>query len=289
LSPPCSFPRKGPVFLCYIDESGDEAPLRTRTDPPVFVLGGLIVPAERAKVLLWEFLQLKKDFNPSLADPATRFSDLLAYEIKGSHLRADVRSSSHRRRRRAIGFLDKVFTLLDRHGIRIVAEVHVKGEEGLSQWVYPRSVARLADRFDRHLARSGTRGLMVLDARTKSKNVPSVAAVTTRRFRAGGDLSSLIESPVFGHSDAHAVLQLSDIVVSAVLFPLACAGFCLCLLDNVHPSEQYLALRTRFGHRVRDLEVRDVAPDGTRSNGVRVHDHLNRLPTRALFGTLPVD
>lgn len=125
---------------------------------------------------------------------------------------------------------------------------------------------------------------MILDARTKAKNVPSVNSITTQRFRTGGNAyPHLVESPVFGHSDAHVLLQLADILVSALLFPMACAGFCLCLLDNTHPSSKYLEVRERYGQRLRLLEHRYLTADGRRAGGIRVRDHMNHQPTRAIF------
>lgn len=272
------------MFLCYVDESGDEAPLRTRRDPPVLVLGGLIVAEQHAKGLIWDFLQLKKDFNDSLRSADSKLSDVIAMEVKGAGIRSDLRSDSRRRRRRAVGILDKLLSLLETHQVQVIAEVHVKGQRTLGRWVYPQAVARLAEQLEVQLRAAQSRGIMVLDARTKSKNVPSVARITTKRFRTGGDeFPHLVESPVFGHSDAHVILQIADLLVSALLFPMACAGFCLCLLDNVHPSDQYLDVRARFGERVRLLEHRYLNAQGDRVGGIRVFDHMNRQPTRAML------
>jgi hypothetical protein len=56
---------------------------------------------------------------------------------------------------------------------------------------------------------------------TKSKNVPSVQRITTQRVSQWRRrLPARVESPVFGHSDAHVVLQIADLVVSAMLFPM---------------------------------------------------------------------
>lgn len=72
---------------------------------PVFALMGLLVPGEKLRDLNWEFLQLKKQFNPSLAN--VRLSELIQTEVKGSDLRADLRSGKRDRERRTIGLLDK--------------------------------------------------------------------------------------------------------------------------------------------------------------------------------------
>lgn len=272
------------MFLCYIDEAGDEQPLRTRTDPPVLVLGGLIVEESHAQALVWEFLQLKKRFNPSLTKAGVKLSEVVAFEIKGSNLRSDMRSTSRRRRRSAFAILDAVLDLMERHNVVVLGDVHIKGQKALGRWVYSRAVSALADQFEILLRAAQAKGMMILDARTKSKNVPSVNGITTQRFRTGGGAyPHLVESPVFGHSDAHVVLQLADLVVSALLFPMACAGYCLCLLDNTHPSGEYLDVRERYGARLRLLEHKYLAADGRRSGGIRVHDNMNHQPTLAIF------
>lgn len=257
--------------------------MRTRNDPPVLILGGISIDVSRSKSLAWDFLQLKKQFNPSLEKPGVRLSDLIAFEIKGSDLRSDMRSDSRKRRRRAFGLIDKCFSLLEKHGATVLADVHVKGQRPLQRWVYSQSISWLAKTFDAELSAADTSGLMILDSRTKVKNVPSVNGVTTQRYRANSEAPDrLVESPVFGHSDAHILLQVADILVSAVLFPCACAAYCLCLLDNVHPSDRYGDVRDRYGERLMRLETyRKV--EGRRMGSIRVEDAMNRQPTVAMF------
>jgi hypothetical protein len=276
------------VLLCYVDESGDEAALRTPTDPPVLVIGGLIVEHRKAKSLIWKFLQIKKKYNTSLGTADVHLSDVIRFEMKGSELRKDIRSGSRRPRRRAFGVLDDVVALLEEHGVMVVGDVNVKGSAPLRRWVYSDSIAWIAEHFEAALSAAETPGQMILDARTKSKNVPSVHRITTKRFKSGGDpFPHLVEAPLFGHSDAHVVLQLSDLVVSALLFPMVCAGYCSSLLDNVHITPEFEAVRLRYGARIRALEHRYAGPAGSRAGGVRVTDHMNRQPTLGLYREVP--
>jgi len=276
------------VLLCYIDESGDEAALRTSTDPPVLVIAGLVVELRMAKSLIWRFLQIKKKYNTSLSAADAQLSDVIRFEMKGSDLRKDIRSGSRRPRRRAFGVLDDVLALLEEHHVTVVGDVSVKGEKPLRRWVYSDSIAWITEQFEVALRAADTPGQVTLDARTKSKNVPSVHRITTKRFKSGGDsFPHLVESPLFGHSDAHVVLQLSDIVVSALLFPMACAGYCSSLLDNVHITPEFEAVRLRYGARLRLLEHRCLGPAGERAGGVRVTDHMNRQPTLGLYQEVP--
>ncbi|MCX2748380.1 DUF3800 domain-containing protein [Arthrobacter sp. MI7-26] len=272
------------MLVCYIDESGDEQPLRTPTDPPVLVIAGLVVNHTRAKTLIMDFLQIKKEFNPVIGSDSVMLSELIRFEVKGSELRKDIRSGKRRAVRRAIGFLDKVMNLLEEHGVSIVGEIFIKGQAPLKRWVYSDAVVSIAEQFEAQLRTAQVEGTMILDARTKSKNVPSVHTVTTQRFRRGGDpYPHLIEAPVFGHSDAHVVLQIADILASAFLFPMACASYCNSLLDNVHIDSAYDIIRDRYGARLRLLESRYLNADGRKVGGIRVCDHMNRQPSLALY------
>ena len=271
------------MLLAYVDESGDEQPLRTETDPPVLVLAAVIVDHQQVKGLVWDFLQLKKKFNHTLTKSDVQLSDVIRFEVKGSELRKDIRVAGRRNRRRAFGFLDSVLKLLVEHQATVMAEVFVKGQQPPSKWVYTNAVAALATRFEKQLATADTQGCMILDARTKAKNTPSVHRITTSRFKSGGDqVPHLIESPTFGHSDAHVVLQIADLVASAILFPMACSGYCGCLIHNLHLNDEFAAVRSRYAPRIRQLE-RCVDATGKRFGGVRVTDALNRMPTRQLY------
>lgn len=77
-----------------------------------------------------------------------------------------------------------------------------------------------------------------------------VHCVTARKYRTGGDsLRGVIESPVFGHSDTHTLLQLADLVVSLLLFPIACHTYMNDVTWNVHCDDAYQPLREQFGER----------------------------------------
>jgi hypothetical protein len=276
--------RRRRVLLAYIDESGDEQSLRTPDDPPVLVIAGVVVSHDNVKNLVWRFLQLKKRYNPTLSKPHVKLSDLIRFEVKGSSLRKDIRSATRRNKRRAIGFLDALLKVLDEEGVTVIGEVYVKGEKPLSAWVYPDAVGKIATRFERQLQDADTQGLIIMDARTKVKNTPSVHRLTTARFKSGGDtVPHLVESPTFGHSDAHVALQIADIVASALLFPMACVGYCDCLLHNVHLNDEYASVRTRYGQKLKSLEYRYLDADGKRVHGVRVSDRMNFQSDRALY------
>lgn len=171
------------AHFCFIDESGDASlcDVSQPDSPPVFVLAALIVPSSRLKSLTWDYLQLKKQFEPRLQQG--QLSDVVRHEIKGATLRKDLRRTGRRNTRRALGIIDKTLTLLEGHGCRIAGKVVVKkqGEPLADTAVYAKAVQELASTFESTLASAGTNGVMVLDSAPRRRT----RAMSTRSRRAG--------------------------------------------------------------------------------------------------------
>jgi len=278
------------VHLCYIDEAGNGQTLDpVRPDaPPVLVVGGFTVPRAQVKSLTWAFLDVKKHYRPQLRN-AEQLSEVIQHEIKGSDVRKNLRAGNHNWRRAAMDLVDSLLGILETHETRVLARVWIK-EEGLAfdeSGVYPASVAALNETFQAQLAHEHSRGMMVLDSRTKVKNAPNVHCVTTRKYRTGGDsLRGVIESPVFGHSDTHTLLQLADLVVSSLLFPIACHAYLGDVTWNVHCDDAYRPLREQFGRRLKKLQFRYQDPVGKWRGGIVVSDRRTQQPSSLMFGPL---
>ncbi|CAL9302226.1 hypothetical protein SUDANB66_03481 [Streptomyces sp. SudanB66_2053] len=278
------------MYLCYVDEAGNGQTLDpSRPDaPPVLVVGGFTVHDSHIKHLTWDFLNVKKKYRPWLRG-AKHLSEVIQTEIKGSDVRKDVRVGNRDQRRAAILLVDSVLGLLERCNARLLARVWVK-QEGFpfdETGVYSTSIGSLTETFQAQLLDCHSRGMMVLDSRTKSKNAPNVHCVTTRKFRAGGDLlKGVIESPVFGHSDTHTLLQVSDLVVSSLLFPIACHAYLSDVTWNVHCDDAYRPLRERFGQRLMKLQFRYQDPVGKWRGGIVVSDRRTTQPSSLMFGPL---
>ncbi|MGW0076362.1 DUF3800 domain-containing protein [Streptomyces cellulosae] len=226
------------MSLCYIDEAGNGQTLDpSRPDaPPALVVGGFTVHDSCVKQLTWGFLTVKKTYRPQLGR-ARHLAEVIHTEVKGADVRKDIRVGNRDRRRAAMLLVDSVLGLLERCNARVLARVWVKqeGHTVNETGVYSTSVGSLTETFQAQLLDSHSRGVMILDSRTKSKNAPNVHCVTTRKYRAGGDLfKGVIESPVFGHSDTHTLLQLADLAVSSLLFPVACHAYLGDVTWNVH-------------------------------------------------------
>ena len=271
------------MLLCYVDESGNDQVLDCREAPPVLVLVGVVIPHERAKDVAWAYLRLKERFRPSLRQ--LRLSDLIKTEIKGADLRADFRSGSRSRIRYATGFIDGVLDTLEYGQATLTGRIWVKRDnETLPTFHYPEGVAGMASDFHSQAAAAELPGMMILDARTKVKNTPSVDGITTRKFKSGGDpMPYLAESPVFGHSDAHVLLQVADIVAAGLVFPMACHAFCNDLIDNVHNDPSYADIARLWGARVRNLERRYTDDDSQKRGGLVVRDLRHHRPSVTLY------
>jgi hypothetical protein len=204
------------VHICYVDESGSAEVLCPSVpgSPPVYVIGGLMVPHGQLMNLVWDFLQLKKRYNPSLATSVTKLSDVIETEVKGSDLRTDLRSGRHRRERRALTLLDDILATVESHHCRLVARCMVKDTDVAldDRVLYGQAISWICRTFHHYLDTIDGEGLILLDSRTKVKNTPNTHVITTQKFKTGGDpFPKLAEVPLFGHSDSHVVLQIVDI------------------------------------------------------------------------------
>ncbi len=270
----------------YIDEAGDDTTYTPSTpdQPPVFALVGISIPSSQHTRLIWNFLRAKKRYFPELK--SRRLTDLIQYEHKGATIRKQLRSTSRRKKRNAIGFIDMTLSLLERTRSRIFGEIWIKksGHPLIPEHLYQQGVAHLARSFENQLAANSTSGLMILDSRTKSKNAGNVHQITTRRYRTGGSLfPHLMEAPVFGHSDTHVALQLADVITSALVFPLACWTYCQEYTENVNVSPEYADLQIRFGERLKALQIYQANKENGHQSGLHVSDRIHHLPADLIF------
>jgi hypothetical protein len=142
------------------------------------------VHEEQQLPLVRDFLDLKRNANPRRF-AGVQLSDLIAAEVKGNDLRGDVRSGSRSRERAAIGFLDNVLKLLEKHHCKVVGRIVLKqeGEVLSDSAVYPNATRWLCKTFHEHLVATDRSGLVILDSRTKVKNVPNSVGVLTQRLK----------------------------------------------------------------------------------------------------------
>jgi len=275
------------MLVCYIDEAGTPAEY-CPDEPgstPVFVLAGVAVEDTHIDDLLMDYIHLKTAYNRALRNRP--LSDVIRTEVKGASLRRDIRNPSSRdTRRRALQYLDDVVGLLEHHHCRTMGHVLVKQTGGAMRVsaTYPSAVADLAATFNQQAGAVNRRGWMILDSQTKTKNEGNVHTITTRRYRRGGSkYPQLVESPVFGHSDTHVLLQIADILASALLYPCACSAFLPAIPDDPHRDAANRIVRETFGIRLSRLQYHYTDSSGVMRGGFRVIDRVGHQPARLLF------
>ena len=273
----------------YVDEAGCTGMLPSATSPiqPVFVLGGVLLDQSRLRDFTLDWLHLKDRFFPKLHPPNADFLDWIAVEIKGADLRKRIREGKRDPRRQAIGFMDKFLDLMEGHGARLLARLYVKpiATPFNGRSVYTSAVQSLAADFQHYLEAGQAPGLMILDSRNKPKNTNVSHSVFTQKFRAGGDAyASLVEMPVFGHSDNHAGIQAADMICSAFLFPMATFVYCQGQVTNLHVHLQYYRIRDLFGERLKRLQFRYQDANQWWRGGITVSDGIGHQRGGVLFG-----
>lgn len=277
------------MYICYIDEAGCTGAL---PDPasaiqPIFSIVGLFVKQSHIKPITKDMLQLKQRFFPARLPPNTLYHDWIGLEIKGSELRKMARNKGRNDRRFAYGVIGEALKILQSHDVKLAGRTYVKQIGGAFNGaaVYSSTVQGICQTFQQYLVDVNGKGMVIADSRNKPKNANVSHSIFTQKFRAGGDpYSKLIELPTFAHSDNHAVLQLADLVCSALLFPIA-AQVCASphLTQQMHCDPNYLNLRTRYGETLKNLQYRYQTQDGHWHGGMSLNDPINRFNASKLF------
>lgn len=276
--------------MCYVDESGDTGPFdpQERNSQPIFLLCGLLMDQTDLEGLTREIINLKQTHFPAYAQAATHWHDWLKVEVKGANLRRALREGRRDTMRHMMGFLDRILTLLEKYHIQLVARVYVKQPniEFKGASVYPSAIQRIAQAFEDKLMRENDKGIFVLDSRNKVKNVPVSHGLFTWNFSSHGSAYHyMAELPLFGHSENHAMLQLSDWIGSAFLAPMASSAYCSAYTGQcVHVVPQFDEIRSRFGQRIKHLQYR-FERDGKKLGGIHVlGGKETRLNPLLMFG-----
>lgn len=257
-------------------------------DQPVLAIGGLFVDLAHLASLTRDFLNLKYRFFPRLPYPSTLTLDRILPEVKGAEIRKNVLRGTRRQHSHAISFLDRILGLLRRYDIRMVGRIWVKGIGGPfdATPVYTSSIQDICSYFDHYLNQNNSdAGVCIADSRNKFGNVRVSHSIFTKKFSAASpDFHALAELPTFGHSENHAGLQISDIVCSALLYPIACFAYCTGHVQNVHVQQKGLILRDRYGETLKDLQYQYKHPKtGFNWGGIVVYDAIGRRSSSLMF------
>lgn len=248
------------------------------------VLVGLVLDHTHLHTFTLDFLNLKERFFPAFM-AGCRPLGMILKEIKGSDVRKSIRSR-RRERRQAVGFLDSILELLERHDVKLVGRVLIKRVAQPINEInaYTSYMQAICTCFHRLLESKDSHGLIIADSRLPHQNEIVSHSIFTQKFkRAGDDHSRILEMPTFGHSVNHAGLQVADIIASALLFPMAAHAFSLGHVSNVHVNPNFGLLRARYGERIKALQFRYQDSDGRWRGGITVSDQINQRSGGSMF------
>lgn len=272
-------------YVCYIDEAGCSTPLPSPETniQPVLVIGGLILNHACLAELTVEFLKLKRKYFPGKFKSAHPLDDVRE-EIKGS----DIRSRIRKRFRRAdteLKLLDEVLQLLKAKDAAIFASIWVKGVGApfRARPIYTKSIQMACETFEEFLVARNDCGFIVGDFRTTQLNDQVAHSIFTQKYRAKGDpFGRILELPTFGVSNNHVGLQITDLLCSALLFPMATATYCLGHVKGVHVTKGDVYIKRRFSRRINKLQYRFIK-DKMRRGGVWVRDAHEKRDSGHIF------
>lgn len=247
------------MFFCYVDESGDSGTLNSgnSTDTPAFTVLGLIVNQSNLYDITHDFLALKRLFFPNLIDANYPLNDILA-EVKGESIRKMIRKGGRRNFSHSIGFLDAVVTLLNRYQISIIGKGLLKGvgSPNSDAGFYGSAIQHICKHFQSFLNTNDCPGMIIADSRRKNQNSSVAHSIFTQLFgNSRQNYPNMLELPTYAHSQNHAMIQITDIVCSAIIYPMFMDAYCSGM-NNVHASPKYASIRGRYGVAIKDMQYR---------------------------------
>ena len=267
------------MYICFIDESGCTGELKSTNLgklQPVFAIAALFIKTTAICNITTKWLKLKRKYFPAKSDPDWPLNDIL-WEIKGADLRKALRSKSRNKKRHTIRFLDQALSLLSQNGAKLVTRVYVKGidEPFDGKAVYTTSIQKICEAFNSFLVEKNDKGIVLADSRWQNQDAIVSHSVFTQKFGVGKDIyPRIFELPMFGHSQNHAGIQLADLVVSSLLFPLATYSYCLGEYKSIHISGKYKILKDRFASWLQQAQYRYKGKDKRWRGGVTIIDKL---------------
>lgn len=247
------------MFFCYVDESGDSGTLNNgnRTDTPAFVVLGLILEQARLYNITHDFLALKRQFFPNLVDAAYPLNDILA-EVKGEGIRKLIRKGGRRNFSHSVGFLDAIVALLQKHEVSIVGKALIKGF-GIANsdaGFYGSAIQHVWKHFQTFLNAKNCAGMVIADSRRKNQNSCVAHSIFTQLFGASRqNYPNMLELPTYAHAQNHAMIQITDIVCSGIIYPMLMDAYCS-EMDNAHASPKYASIRARYKAAIKELQYR---------------------------------
>lgn len=281
------------MYFCYIDESGDSSTLveQDNNSNPFFILVALIIHQEYLIPITLDFIKFKKIYYPNLSPKNISDIDLnsklekpflegILAEIKGSDIRSHFRTGSTNAKKTDIGFLNQCLNLLKKYDVKLLGSTLVKqfNRKNSDASFYGQSILYFGAEFEKFLCQKQQTGLIIADSRKSNQNYRTSHTFFTQRHQCSGNaFPHILESVTYGHSHNFAMLQLTDIVCSALLYPMYSISYGSYISqqnpENVHISSNYLEIYTRFANRLKHLQFKYKNEDGLWRGGIKSIDN----------------
>jgi hypothetical protein len=250
-------------YICYIDESGNMETLASATHDaqPVIVIAALFLNQERVIPFTKEFIQIKRNFYPKRLNELPHDLEGLRVEIKGNDLcsliRKHVANKKEDQLRYRFRYVRALLDLMARHNAKFVASIRIKGIGKVIEKdpVYTTAVQHICGTFQRMLSRRSDYGFVIADFRDPAQNNVIAHAVATQKLKATGDAyPRILEAPTFAISHNHAALQVTDILCSALLRPIATYSYCYGHVTNLHVRTEDSRIKKEFASALIKLQ-----------------------------------
>jgi hypothetical protein len=275
------------IRVCYIDESGCTGTLPNSTSPiqPVLVIVGIAIHQPTLSHLTHEFIALKRRFFPGLFPNTIPPLSHVRIEVKGADVRTNIRLGARNSRRHSIGYLSNFVGLLEKYNAKIFGRVWIKGigAKVKGRAIYDFSIQDICRNFQNLLTTEDNYGFIVADSRTPFQNSSVSHSIFTQKFKSAGDsYSRVLEMPTFGHSENHVGLQLTDLLCSSLLCPIAIETYCKGHISSVHIHPRYADIKAKFADRLKALQYR-YTEIGKMKGGITVNDQLAHKGSALMF------
>jgi hypothetical protein len=278
------------MYICYVDESGDAGTLDL-TDVnlnPLFVITGLVIEHTRLIDLTFDFLKIKRRFFPNRLAPPMFPLDRIKEEIKGNDLRKYLRGNNRRNYQLSIGFIDSCVALLRKNNVRLLGRALIKapGKKNNDEAFYGRSMMHIYQHFNAFLEDKQELGFVIADGRRPAQNQKTTHVIFTQIHRAvGSTYPRIAEIPAYGQSNNFAMLQMADMICSAIVFPMLIDVFGDYLIGsgNKHASAKYSAVRDRYKTEIKEMQYRYLNTNGAWVGGLLIADGMGRRRSASLL------
>lgn len=213
------------MHICYIDEAGCPGILPSSNPQvqPALAVIGLSLPQESLPSIEKQFVRHKQIYLYGEVRTDTRHQDAII-ELKGADLRRCIREGELAEAQRAHKLLDALINTVIAHGAQLYGRVLIKALDHAFDGVavYADAMMRVAEGFHTLLDQEKTDGLILADSRESTLNSRVSRAIASAKWAAAGSRFPRFPlPPTFGDSHSHIGLQITDVLTSCLILPLA--------------------------------------------------------------------